>query len=51
MKNAIEKHEMAKLSIEENEIKNNHKTIRTQSNKKDPRKASFIDFFKNLFKI
>lgn len=51
MKNAIEKHEMAKLSIEENEIKNNHKTIRAQSNKKDPRKASFIDFFKNLFKI
>lgn len=51
MKNAIEKYERAKLTIEENEIKNNYKTIRVQSNKKDPRKASFIDFFKNLFKI
>ncbi len=50
MKKAILDFEKASQSQKENELTNNHKILKANTNKKDGEKRGFFDFLKNLFK-
>lgn len=50
MKKAILDFEKSREVSRENEIANNHKIIKADTNKKDGEKRGFFDFLKNLFK-
>lgn len=50
MKKAILDFEKSREVSRENELANNHKILKANTNKKDGEKRGFIDFLKNLFK-
>ena len=50
MKKAILDFEKSREVSRENELANNHKIIKADTNKKDGEKRGFFDFLKNLFK-